>query len=69
MEDTSCFYLGEITLTLGHLHSQSIIYWDRKPENIMLSSQGQIKLIDFDLYKDSIHQGSVTHTFCEKQEG
>uniref|UniRef100_A0A3Q1LTK5 Ribosomal protein S6 kinase B2 n=1 Tax=Bos taurus TaxID=9913 RepID=A0A3Q1LTK5_BOVIN len=40
LEDTACFYLSEITLALGHLHSQGIIYRDLKPENIMLSSQG-----------------------------
>lgn len=34
------FYLAEITLALGHLHFQGIIYRDLKPENIMLSSQG-----------------------------
>lgn len=34
------FYLGEITLALGHLHSSGIIYRDLKPENIMLSQQG-----------------------------
>ncbi|KAB0390088.1 hypothetical protein E2I00_011612, partial [Balaenoptera physalus] len=32
--------LSEITLALGHLHSQGIIYRDLKPENIMLNSQG-----------------------------
>eukprot|EP00069_Balaena_mysticetus_P012843 bmy_07833T0 len=31
--------LSEITLALGHLHSQGIIYRDLKPENIMLNSQ------------------------------
>lgn len=34
------FYLSEITLALGHLHSNGIIYRDLKPENIMLNSQG-----------------------------
>ncbi|XP_076871472.1 ribosomal protein S6 kinase beta-2-like isoform X2 [Brachyhypopomus gauderio] len=64
MEDTACFYLGEITLALGHLHSNGIIYRDLKPENIMLSHEGHIKLTDFGLCKESIHDGTVTHTFC-----
>ncbi|XP_037546055.1 ribosomal protein S6 kinase beta-2 [Nematolebias whitei] len=64
MEDTACFYLGEIILALGHLHSNGIIYRDLKPENIMLCHHGHIKLTDFGLSKESIHDGSVTHTFC-----
>ncbi|XP_037110650.1 ribosomal protein S6 kinase beta-2-like isoform X1 [Syngnathus acus] len=64
MEDTACFYLGEIILALGHLHSNGIIYRDLKPENVMLNHQGHIKLTDFGLCKESIHYGSVTHTFC-----
>ncbi|XP_032418920.1 ribosomal protein S6 kinase beta-2-like [Xiphophorus hellerii] len=64
MEDTACFYLGEITMALGHLHSNGIIYRDLKPENIMLCQQGHIKLTDFGLSKESIHDGTITHTFC-----
>ncbi|KAG2464492.1 KS6B2 kinase, partial [Polypterus senegalus] len=64
MEDMASFYLGEITLALGHLHSNGIIYRDLKPENIMLNQYGHIKLTDFGLCKESIHDGAVTHTFC-----
>ncbi|KAM4636122.1 ribosomal protein S6 kinase beta-2 [Discoglossus pictus] len=64
MEDTASFYLAEITLALGHLHSLGIIYRDLKPENVMLSAHGHIKLTDFGLCKESIHGDSVTHTFC-----
>lgn len=64
MEDTACFYLAEITLAIEHLHSLGIIYRDLKPENILLDAFGHVKLTDFGLCKESIHEGSITHTFC-----
>lgn len=64
MEDTASFYLGEITLALEHLHSNGIIYRDLKPENILLNRSGHIKLTDFGLCKESLEEGSMTHTFC-----
>ncbi|XP_037933594.1 ribosomal protein S6 kinase beta-2 [Teleopsis dalmanni] len=64
LEDTTCFYLSEIILALGHLHNLGIIYRDLKPENILLDAQGHVKLTDFGLCKEHIQEGIVTHTFC-----
>ncbi|MED6271390.1 Ribosomal protein S6 kinase beta-1 [Characodon lateralis] len=51
-------------MALGHLHQKGIIYRDLKPENIMLNNNGHVKLTDFGLCKESIHDGTYTHTFC-----
>jgi ribosomal protein S6 kinase beta len=64
MEDMASFYLSEILLAIEHLHTQGIIYRDLKPENILLDMQGHIKLTDFGLCKESIFEGTQTHTFC-----
>uniref|UniRef100_A0A183SLK6 Non-specific serine/threonine protein kinase n=1 Tax=Schistocephalus solidus TaxID=70667 RepID=A0A183SLK6_SCHSO len=61
MEDAACFYISEIALAIGHLHSLGIIYRDLKPENILLDKAGHVKLTDFGLSKEG---ACTTNTFC-----
>ena len=39
--------LLQIAYALCHLHSHQIIHGDIKPENIIVTDEGQAKLIDF----------------------
>ena len=41
------FYIGSIMLAVKYLHERKFIYRDIKPENIMVLTNGYIKLIDF----------------------
>nr|CCA19995.1 cGMPdependent protein kinase putative [Albugo laibachii Nc14]CCA23292.1 cGMPdependent protein kinase putative [Albugo laibachii Nc14] len=45
------FYIASIILVLEHLHQKSIAYRDIKPENILLDTDGFVKLADFGLAK------------------
>ncbi|KAL3316293.1 Ribosomal protein S6 kinase beta-1 [Cichlidogyrus casuarinus] len=65
-EEQASFYLSEIILAIGHLHSMEIIYRDLKPENVLLDAQGHVKLTDFGLSKERIDDRSNhrTDTFC-----
>ncbi|CAG9329651.1 unnamed protein product [Blepharisma stoltei] len=43
----SQFYIASLVLVLQYLHERDIIYRDVKPDNVMVDSNGFIKLIDF----------------------
>lgn len=55
------FYAAEVVLAFEYLHSKDIIYRDLKPENLLINSDGNLKITDFGFAK---YVPDVTWTLC-----
>ncbi|CAM9927784.1 unnamed protein product [Laminaria digitata] len=62
--DMAPFYASEVLLALEHLHKHCVIYRDLKPENVLLDSQGHIRLADLGLAKVLKSTVDRTSSFC-----
>eukprot|EP00929_Paragymnodinium_shiwhaense_P118407 TRINITY_DN90328_c0_g1_i1.p1 TRINITY_DN90328_c0_g1~~TRINITY_DN90328_c0_g1_i1.p1 ORF type:complete len:843 (+),score=225.14 TRINITY_DN90328_c0_g1_i1:93-2531(+) len=60
-EPLAKYYAAGTTFALEHLHTRRFIYRDLKPENLLLSDKGFVKLTDLGLAKFSV---GLTYTTC-----
>ena len=50
-EDQIRLYVAELVVILEYIHKNNCIYRDLKPDNILIDSEGHLKIIDFGLSK------------------
>ena len=61
------FYTAQICLIFEWMHSQDLIYRDLKPENVLVQSNGYVKLTDFGFVK-RLKAWDRTYTLCGTPE-
>ena len=66
-EEQIKFYTTQLVLVLGFLHSNGIVYRNLKASNVLINSDGYIKLGDFD-FCGRVAKFGLSNSFCKLVE-
>ncbi|XP_060753848.1 serine/threonine-protein kinase N2 isoform X2 [Neoarius graeffei] len=67
-ESRAMFYAACVVLGLQFLHEHRIVYRDLKLDNLLLDTEGYVKIADFGLCKEGMGFQDRTSTFCGTPE-
>jgi len=58
-EEQTQFYAAQMVLAIEHLHRFDVIYRDLKPENVLITETGYIKITDFGLSRMNVKENEA----------